>query len=52
LRRVLLRYPAMTLQIITAIHWQALRLWLRRNPVYDHPDKTASKQVPRSGVKP
>ena len=52
LRRVLLRYPAMTLQIITAIHWQALRLWLRRNPVYDHPEKTASKQVPRSGVKP
>lgn len=37
LGRVLLRYPAMTLRVVAAIHWQALRLWLRRNPVYDHP---------------
>jgi len=37
LARVLLRFPAMTLRIVLAIHWQALRLWLRRNPVYDHP---------------
>ena len=37
LARVLLRFPAMTLRIVAAIHWQALRLWLRRNPVYDHP---------------
>jgi DUF1365 family protein len=37
LARMLLRYPAMTLRVVAAIHWQALRLWLRRNPVYDHP---------------
>jgi uncharacterized protein len=37
LARVLLRYPAMTLRIVAAIHWQALLLWLRRNPVYAHP---------------
>ncbi|HSE12893.1 MAG TPA: DUF1365 domain-containing protein [Rudaea sp.] len=39
LARVLLRFPAMTLRVVIAIHWQALRLWLRRNPVYDHPNK-------------
>jgi len=35
--RVLLVYPFMTLKVILAIHWQALRLWLKRVPVYDHP---------------
>jgi DUF1365 family protein len=38
LARVLWRYPAMTLRVVAAIHWQALRIWLRRNPVYTHPD--------------
>lgn len=33
----LLRYPWMTARVIFAIHWQALRLWLKRTPVYDHP---------------
>lgn len=37
LARVLWRYPLMTGQVIGAIHWQALRLWLKRNPVHDHP---------------
>ncbi len=42
LRRVLWRYPLMTAQVVGAIHWQALRLWLKRNPVYDHPAKELS----------
>lgn len=37
LRRVLWRYPLMSAQVIGAIHWQALRLWLKRNPVHSHP---------------
>jgi DUF1365 family protein len=37
LRRVLCQYPLMTLRVITAIHWQALRLWVKGNPVHTHP---------------
>lgn len=33
----LLRFPLMTVQIVAAIHWQALRLWLKRVPVHDRP---------------
>jgi DUF1365 family protein len=39
LNRVLLQYPAMTLKVITMIHWQALRLWLKKAPFYVHPRK-------------
>ena len=39
LARVLFSYPLMTARIMFAIHWQALRLWLKRVPVYDHPAK-------------
>jgi DUF1365 family protein len=44
LARVLLVYPLMTLKVIIAIHWQALRLWLKRVPVYDHPANTTLKE--------
>ena len=39
LARCLLRHPAITLRVVFAIHWQALLIWCKRNPVYDHPSK-------------
>lgn len=37
LRRLLLRFPLMTLQVIAKIHFEALKLWLKRAPVFRHP---------------
>ena len=39
LARVLLKFPFMTVKVILAIYWQALRLWLKRVPLFVHPDK-------------
>ncbi len=43
---VLLRFPLMTSKIILAIHWEALRLWMKRVPLYVHPGKE-KEVVPR-----
>ncbi len=37
LRGVIFRMPWMTVKVAGAIYWQALKLWLKRIPVYDHP---------------
>jgi DUF1365 family protein len=39
---VLLRFPLSTLRVVVAIYWQALRLWLKRVPVFAHPETAAA----------
>jgi hypothetical protein len=36
----LLRFPLLTLVVVFRIHWQAVRLYIRRAPFFAHPDKT------------
>lgn len=45
---LLLRFPLLTLKIVLAIYWQALRLWLKRCPVYVHPAKTRAAEAKSS----
>lgn len=41
LGRVLARTPVQTLKIVSGIYWQALKLFLKKTPLYRHPRKLA-----------
>jgi len=41
LHRALARHPWMTAKVVGSIHWQALRLWAKRVPVFTHPARLA-----------
>jgi DUF1365 family protein len=41
--RAFLRYPLMSFAVVLRIHWQALRLWLRRVPFHSKPVPPADK---------
>ena len=43
--RLVLSQPAMTLRVGFGIYWQALRLWIKGAPVFDHPGKNPSGGV-------
>jgi uncharacterized protein len=48
-RRALARHPLMTAKVVAAIHWQALRLWLKGVPHYapppQHPDAGSGRST-------
>ena len=39
LTKVLFQYPVLTAKVVTMIYWQALRLVLKRTPIFTHPRK-------------
>lgn len=47
LANVLVRYPLITIRIVAAIYYQALRLWLKRTPFFPHPDKPEAPNTVR-----
>ena len=46
LSRALARHPAMTIQVISGIYWQALRLKMRRCPFHPHPVESEVEKGP------
>jgi DUF1365 family protein len=39
---LLIGFPLMTAKVIGAIHWEALKLWIKRTPFYAHPRLAAA----------
>ncbi|MOA34566.1 hypothetical protein D3C78_1559440 [compost metagenome] len=35
---LLLRWPWMTMRVLLGIYWQALRLFIKRIPLFTHPE--------------
>lgn len=52
LARALLQFPFMSLRVITAIHWQALKLWLKGCPIHDHPARAGDAAPAPAGIGP
>lgn len=38
--KLLIQFPFMTVKVVLGIYWQALKLWIKRAPFYDHPTTT------------
>ena len=46
---ILIKHPWMTAKVASAIYWQALKLGIKKSPIYDHPKVSAwcNKQQPK-----
>ncbi len=51
LLKLFIALPLMTLKVIAAIHWEALRLWLKRVPIHRHTPQVAPLSLSAQGTK-
>jgi DUF1365 family protein len=42
---VLVRFPLITAKVLLTIHFEALRLWLKKTPIHDHPAKKEARET-------
>jgi len=52
MRRVLWQFPLMTAKVALAIYWQALKLFIKRVPLYPHPGATQAAASESTGAQP
>jgi len=48
IRRALLRFPWVTAKVIAAIHWEALKLYCKKVPVFTHPARRLENKHERT----
>ena len=45
LKLTVLESKPVTAKVIAGIHWEALRLWVKRTPVHDHPTRSRAARL-------
>ncbi|HOY22293.1 MAG TPA: DUF1365 domain-containing protein [Cellvibrio sp.] len=45
MNKILIRFPWMTVKVVAAIYWQAVKLWWKGVPIFTHPNTLDTKQT-------
>lgn len=45
MNKILIRFPWMTVKVVAAIYWQAVKLWWKGVPIFTHPNTLDTKQM-------
>jgi DUF1365 family protein len=48
MNKILIRFPWMTVKVVAAIYWQAVKLWWKGVPIFAHPNTFDTKQMNQS----
>jgi DUF1365 family protein len=48
MNKILIRFPWMTVKVVSAIYWQALKLWWKGVPIFNHPESEYTRKNVRA----